>query len=151
MKRVLLLAVMTAVVLPFAARAQMKTDFWGTWTLAAARRDAPMGRGGAGGGGRGPAGPVVIKQTAAEIAIGPATYKLDGSASMNEGRGGQMTSKAKWDGAKLVIETTRDMQGMSITTKEVRSISADGKDMTVETAISTPQGDQNRKQVYTKS
>jgi hypothetical protein len=94
---------------------------------------------------------VVIKQTAAEIVIGPATYKLDGSPSMNEGRGGQMTSKAKWDGAKLVIETTRDMQGMSITTKEVRSISADGKDMTVEAAISTPQGDQNRKQVYTKS
>ena len=151
MKRVLLLAVMTAVVLPFAARAQMKTDFSGTWTLDAARSDAPMGRGGAGGGGRGPGGPVAIKQTAAEIVIGPATYKLDGSPSMNEGRGGQMTSKAKWDGAKLVIETTRDIQGMSITTKEVRSLSADGKDMTIETAISTPQGDQNRKQVYTKS
>jgi hypothetical protein len=151
MKRVLLLAVMTAVVLPFAARAQMKADFSGTWTLDAARSDAPMGRGGAGGGGRGPAGPLVIKQTAAEIVIGPATYKLDGSPSVNEGRGGQVTSTAKWDGAKLVIETTRDIQGMTITTKEVRSLSADGKDMTVETAISTPQGDQNRKQVYTKS
>ena len=149
MRRVLMLAVMTAVVLPFAARAQMKADFSGTWTLDAARSDAPMA--GRGGGGRGPAGPVVITQTAAEIVIGPATYKLDGSPSVNEGRGGQVTSKAKWDGAKIVIETTRDMQGMSITTKEVRSLSADGKDMTVETAISTPQGDINRKQVYTKS
>ena len=153
MRRVLLLAVMTAVVLPFAARAQMKADFSGTWTLDAARSDAPMaGRGGGGGGGgRGPAGPVVIKQTATEIVIGPATYKLDGSPSMNEGRGGQIASKAKWDGAKLVIETTRDFQGMTITTKETRSLSADGKDMTVESATTTPQGDVNRKTVFTKS
>jgi hypothetical protein len=150
MRRELMLAVMTAVVLPFAARAQTKTDFSGTWTLDAARSDAPMGRGGAGGG-RGPAGPLVIKQTATEIVIGPATYKLDGSESINEGRGGAAKSKAKWDGAKLVIETSRDIQGMSITTKEVRSLSADGKDMTVETAVSTPQGDVNHKQVYTKS
>ena len=149
--RFLLLTTIAAVILPFAAHAQTKTDFSGNWTLDAARSDAPMGRGGAGGGGRGPGGPVVIKQTATEIVIGPATYKLDGSASVNEGRGGQVTSKAKWDGAKLVIESTRDIQGMSIATKEVRSLSADGKDMTVEIAISTPQGDQNRKQVYTKS
>ena len=150
MRRVLLLAVMTAVVLPFAGRAQMKADFSGTWTLDAARSEAaPAGRGG--GGGRGPAGPVVIKQTATEIVIGPATYKLDGSPSVNEGRGGQATSKAKWDGAKLVIETSRDIQGMSITTKETRSLSADGKDMTVDTATTTPQGDFNRKTVFTKS
>lgn len=40
---------------------------------------------------------------------------------------------------------------MSITSKEVRSLSSDGKEMMVETAISTPQGDQNRQQVDTKS
>jgi hypothetical protein len=151
MKRVLLLAMMSAVVLPFAARprAQSKTDFSGTWTLDAARSDAPMGRGGRGGGGA--AGPVEIKQTAATIVIGPATYKLDGSESVNQGRGGEVKSKAHWDGAKLVIETTRDFQGTPITSKEVRSLSADGKDMIVETSISTPQGDRNTKQTYTKS
>jgi len=151
MRRVLLMATLAAVIIPFAARAQTKADFSGTWTLDAAKSDPPpQGRGG-GGGGRGPAGPLEIKQTAAEITIGPATYKLDGSESINEGRGGQAKSKAHWDGAKLVIETARDFQGMAITSKEVRSLSADGKEMTVETAISTPQGDQNRKQVYTKS
>ena len=150
MRRVLLMATLAAVIIPFAARAQTKADFSGTWTLDAAKSDPPpQGRGG--GGGRGPAGPLEIKQTAAEITIGPATYKLDGSESINEGRGGQAKSKAHWDGAKLVIETARDIQGMSITSKEVRSLSADGKEMTVETAISTPQGDQNRKTVYTKS
>jgi hypothetical protein len=149
MKRMLLLAMMGAVILPFAARAQSKTDMSGTWTLDASKSDAPMGRGGRGGGRGG--GPVEIRQTADSITIGPATYKLDGSESVNEGRGGQMKSKAHWDGVKLVIETTRDMQGMSITSKEVRSLSADGKEMTVETNFSTPQGDRATKQVYTKS
>jgi len=70
---------------------------------------------------------------------------------VNQGRGGEVKSKARWDGAKLVIETTRDFQGTPITSKEVRSLSADGKDMIVETSISTPQGDRNTKQTYTKS
>jgi hypothetical protein len=154
MKRLLLFALTAAVVLPFAprVRAQSKTDFSGTWTLDASRSDAPMGRGGRGGGGGGGrgGGPIVISQTATDITIGMATYKLDGSESVNEGRGGQAKSKAHWDGAKLVIETSREMQGMAMTSKEVRSLSADGKDMTVETAFSTPQGDRNQKQVFTK-
>jgi hypothetical protein len=150
MKRLLLFALAAAVVLPFAprVRAQSKTDFSGTWTLDTSKSDAPVGRGGRGGGGGG--GPVTIKQTASDIVIGNATYKLDGSESVNEGRGGQAKSKAHWDGMKLVIETARDFQGMSITSKEVRSLSADGKEMTVETAFQTPQGDRNQKQVFTK-
>ena len=128
MRRVLLMAMVAAVVIPFAARAQSKADFSGTWTLDTAKSDpAPQGRGGGGGGG---GGSVTIKQTGTELAVtsegrqGPQTmaYKLDGSESSNEvmGRGGAQTvkSKAKWDGSSLVIETTRDFQGMPITTKK---------------------------------
>ncbi len=159
MKRVLLLAIVSAVILPFGVSAQSKPDFSGSWALDATRSDAPMGRGGRGGG-----GPVtlVIKQTPGELVVETkrgeqtqtATYKLDGSESKNEvmGRGGAQTvvSKAKWDGDKLVIDATREIQGMSITSKEVRSLSADKKDMTIETALSTPQGDINQKQVFTR-
>jgi len=117
--------------------------------LDATKSDAPTGRGG-----RGPAGPATIKQTATEITIGTSTYKLDGSESTNEvmGRGGaqQVKSKAHWGGGKLVIETMRDVQGMAITQKETRSLGADGKEMTVEQAISTPQGERNTKQVFAK-
>ncbi|HEX3704682.1 MAG TPA: hypothetical protein VHU82_15235 [Vicinamibacterales bacterium] len=145
MKRVLLLAFVAAVVLPFAARAQAKADFSGTWTLDAAKSDAPGGRGG-----RGPQGPVTIAQTAADIKIGGATYKLDGSESVNEmaGRGGttEAKSKAHWDGAKLVIETERQMGGNAVTITETRSLSADGKEMTVETSFNG----NARKAVYTK-
>jgi hypothetical protein len=60
-------------------------------------------------------------------------------------------SKAKWEGAKLVIESTREIQGFALTTKEERTLSADGKEMTIQITASTPQGDINNKQVYTKS
>lgn len=145
MKRLVLIAFAAAVILPFSARAQMKTDFSGTWTLDATKSDAPGGRGG-----RGPQGPVTIKQTASEIVIGQATYKLDGSESVNQlqGRGGmtEAKSKAHWDGTKLVIETTRDIGGNSVTSTETRSLSADGKDMTVETSFNG----NTRKTVFTK-
>jgi hypothetical protein len=146
MKRLVLLAFAAAVILPFSARAQTKTDFSGTWTLDAAKSDAPGGRGG-----RGPQGPVTIKQTAADITIGQATYKLDGSESVNQmqGRGGatvEAKSKARWDGAKLVIETTRDMGGNTVTSTETRSLSADGTEMTVETSFNG----NTRKTVFTK-
>jgi hypothetical protein len=159
MKRIAILALATAVVIPFTARAQSKPDFSGTWTMDAAKSDpAPQGRGGGGGGG----GSVTIKQTATELSVqtqgrqGPQTmtYKLDGSESSNEqmGRGGAVTvkSKAKWDGSSLVIESTRDMGGMSITTKEVRRLDNGGKDMIVESTTQTPNGEQKRKVVYTK-
>ena len=162
MKRVMLLALMAAVILPFAARAQAKADFSGTWTLDTAKSDpAPQGRGGGGGGGGG--GAVTIKQTGTELSImsegrqGPQTltYKLDGSESTNQmmGRGGAQTVKstAKWDGSSLVIETTREFNGTSITTKEVRRLDNGGKDMHVETTTQTPNGEQKRKTVYTKS
>ena len=161
MKRVMLMALMTAVILPFPARAQTKADFSGTWTLDTAKSDPPpQGRGGGGGGG---GGTQTIKQTANELSItsegrgGPQTlvYKLDGSESTNQvmGRGGAQTVKstAKWDGSSLVIETTRDFNGTAITTKEVRRLDSGGKEMHVETTAQTPNGEQKRKVVYTKS
>src|SRR4029450_8629517 len=159
MRRVLLTAMVAAIIIPFTARAQSKPDFSGTWTLDTAKSDpAPQGRGGGGMG----AGSVTIKQTGSDLASASEgrrcpktrTYKLDGSESSNEvrGRGGAQTvkSKAKWDGASLVIDTTRDIQGMTITTQEVRRLDNGGKDMIVETTAQTPQGEQKRKVVYTK-
>ncbi len=156
MKNAFLLALTAAIVLPFTARAQPKPDFSGTWTLDASKSDAPMGRGGRGGGAP---GPITISQDANTLTQkrGEQTlvYKLDGSESSNDvqGRGGVQTvkSKAHWEGPKLIIESTREIQGFALTTKEERSLSADGKELTVQTTASTPQGDINNKQVFTKS
>jgi hypothetical protein len=163
MKRVLLAFLALGLIIPFPARAQSKPDFSGTWTLDASRSETPaLGRGGRGGGrgGGGAAGPVTIKQTATELTVevnrGGQTvttvYKLDGTPTeVAGGRGGTGTAKAHWDGSKLVIETTRDIQGFSLNTKEVRTLDAGGKEMTVETTASTPQGEQTFKQIFTKS
>src|SRR5687768_3038049 len=106
MRRGIAWAMLAALVIPFPVAGQAKPDFSGTWTLDAARSETPPGRGGRGGG-RGAAGPVTIKQSAAEITIGMLTYKLDGSESVNQvqGRGGMqdVKSRAKFDGANLVI------------------------------------------------
>jgi len=159
MKRVLLTAMVAAMVIPFPVRAQGKPDFTGTWTMDAAKSDPPpQGRGGGGMGG----GTLTIKQTGTELTVtsegrqGPQTmtYKLDGSPSSNEvmGRGGAQTVKstAKWEGASLLIESTREFNGMTVTTKEVRTLSADGKVMTIESTSQTPQGEVKRKVVYAK-
>ena len=43
------------------------------------------------------------------------------------------------------------MNGTAITTKEVRTLGAGGKEMTVESTTQSPQGEMKRKVVYTKS
>ena len=155
MKRVLSWAFVVALIVPFVAQAQAKPDFSGTWTLDPARSEPAGGGGGGrggGGGGRGGGGPVVIKQTATEITIGMNTYKLDGTPTevqMGRGGGGGAAAKAtaKWDGAKLVITTTGDAGGTPFTTTQTRSLSADGKEMTVEGTG----GRGPTKQVFTKT
>jgi len=96
---------------------------------------------------------VTIMMMPTGLMIGAVTYKLDGSEQTVDlpARGGTQPAKvkARWDdsGKKLVIETTREVNGNSVTTREERSLSADGKEMTVETKT----GDQTRKTVFTKS
>jgi len=167
-KMVLVIVTALALALPAVARAQSKPDFSGSWTLDQSKSDPPPMRGGGGGGGGGRegrgrggfgGGAQTIRQSGNELSItsegrgGPQTmtYKLDGSESTNKvmGRGGEMDakSKARWDGSKLVIETTREMGGNPVTITETRTLSSDGKEMTVEMNFNG----NSRKLVYTKS
>jgi hypothetical protein len=143
MRRKLGMTAVLVVALAVAGYAQKKADFSGTWTLDADKSEmAPT----SGGGGRGGmmAGPMTIRQTADTLTIerqGPngaitQTYKLDGSESENKmmGRGGEMTvkSKAKWDGDKLVIESTREGQNGPVTNTATYSLQ--GASLVVENA-----------------
>ncbi len=141
--------------------AQGQTNFSGTWTRDAARSDAPaMGRGGRGGMAENAR---TVTQTATELtveikrgeSVQKLVYKLDGSESVNPaGRGGEVRSKAHWEGAKLVIDSTQTMSmggtEMTITSKEVWELAADGT-LTITTTRSTPQGERTIKSVYTKA
>jgi hypothetical protein len=64
------------------------------------------------------------------------TYKLDGSEIKIPGG----TAKTHWDGSMLVTEAVRDVQGQTVTTKETRRLSADGKEMLVETMLVVQHG-----------
>jgi hypothetical protein len=157
-RRIVLIALLAFVVaLPAVAIAQTP-NFSGKWTLDTEKSDpAPQGRGGGGG-----AQSFTITQSATELAIERETqngvvksvYKLDGSESVNPGgRGGEVKSKTKWDGAKLVTSSvqTMNMQGTDVTIEstETRSLEADGS-MTVVTVRKTPNGETTRKTVYKK-
>ena len=104
--------------------AQGKPDFSGKWTLVVDPAAAPPAGGGGGGGGqrgggRGGGGAQVcgqectITQDATSLTVTRTTqageqksvFKLDGSESKNAGRGGDVVSKAMWEGNKIVIST----------------------------------------------
>lgn len=150
-------AVLTSFAL-HSAVGQAKANFSGTWKMNTEKSD-PMGGGGGGGGGMMTPGPLVITQTDTELTteqsfgdqVRKATYYLDGRESTNPGgRGGEAKSKAHWDGASLVIETTSMMGENMVTTKSVRSLSDDGKTLTVVTTRPGPNGETTRKTVYDK-
>ena len=163
------LALATALVAMTAAQA--KPDLSGTWTFDEAKSDPAPARGGGGGGGGGgrgggrmggaPATAMTIKQTANELTMDRTTaqgaqtavYKLDGSESKNTIGMGPATSKAAFEGSKLVIATTQTVQGrggeITIDSKDIYSV--EGNTLTIETTRNTPAGAQTRKLIYTKS
>jgi hypothetical protein len=166
MHRKLALTAVLAVALAVTGYAQKK-DFSGTWTLdaeaTAAANPAPAGGaaagGGGGGGGRmgGGGGAMTIKHTGDTLAIERAgrgggaptttTYKLDGSEQEVTMGQGTAKVKAKWDGANIVMETTRAGQdGAPMTTTAVYSLDDKGQ-LWVENK--TANG--SRKSVYKKT
>jgi hypothetical protein len=120
------------------ATAQDKPNFSGAWTLVVDPNAAGGGGGGGGrGGGLGQA--ATLTQDAKTLTITRTTqngevklvYNLDGSDSKNMvmGRGGQteQTSKANWDGAKLVITTNLMMGETAVTRTQTMSLDASGQ------------------------
>ena len=155
-------AIVLAIALP---HAQGKPDFAGTWVVDTVERpERPSGGregSGPGGGGGRRGGPMAmlqkgqrvrITQTAERLSVtstgesGEQTnsYALDGSESTNTSGRGTVKSRTKWEGAALVTEGTRNMEGptgaMTLKTREVRSLSDDGRTMTLRTTVETPRG-----------
>lgn len=146
MKRLTAVVAAAALVLGSAAVfAQAKPNFAGKWVLEPAPEAAPApggGGGGRGGRGGGLGTELTITQDASMVKLdymaggrnpGPMslTYKLDGSDSMNAGAGGnEQTSKAMWDGDKLVVTTALMMGGNTVEQK--RTFSLEGGNLIVE-------------------
>ena len=74
------------------------------------------------------------------------SYTLDGKETTNKTGQATTKSKSKWEGVALVTDVSRSMQtprgNFDMKTREVRSLSADGKVMTVRTEFDTQRGKQ---------
>ena len=124
--------------LPAASHAQGRPDFSGTWSMDRSRSESAMQAD--------PIGPttVVITQIPGGLEIATSrdsktatiVYKLDGSASPIPGG----TATSHWEGATLVTETVRTIQGQTVTTKESRRLNASGAEMLVETVLVVQHG-----------
>jgi hypothetical protein len=121
-----------------AARARSKPDFSGTWKMDPTRSASAVQNE--------PIGPVtvVIVQSPTEFTITTMhgqqtvtnTIKLDGTDSKVTGG----TAKARWDNDTLVVESIREIQGASVTTKESRSLDARGNEMHVDSVLEVQHG-----------
>jgi hypothetical protein len=130
-----------------AASAQ-PADFSGVWMMDASRsesahQDVPIG-------------PVtlVIRQSPAQLTVETRrsdkkkraassevlTFNLDGTEKTESAAGGELKTTAHWDGPKLVIETVRNVQGSTVTTRQIMSLDETAKELTVNKTLTVQHG-----------
>lgn len=78
------------------------------------------------------------------------SYTTDGKLCVNKVRGGEAKGTAKWEGGKLVIESSQEVQGAALKSRETWSLSGDGKTLTIDGHLTLPQGEFDVKQVFDK-
>ena len=97
---------------------------------------------------------LIVTQDEGQGVATMSNYTLDGKESTN--RTGQMTtkSKTKWEGVALVTDMTRSVEtgrnNFEMKSHEVRSLSDDGRTMTVRATADTPRGKQTMTVTYAK-
>jgi hypothetical protein len=69
------------------------------------------------------------------------TLRLDGSDTTGASdTDATVTGKAHWDGAKLVVGTSREINGATVTTLYVHKLSANGLEMTIDKTLTVQHG-----------
>lgn len=77
-------------------------------------------------------------------------YTINGQEQVIKTQMGEYKATPSWKDNNLEVSAKREMQGMEIKSLEKWSLAADGKVLTVETSLSTPQGDFTMKFVLDK-
>ena len=123
------------------------------------RRGGPGGPGGF----AGPAETLVITQTSDLLTVEqptprggtrPVTYRLDGGESTSRGPRGDLVTTSSWDGATLLtvgtLEVSTPRGDFALDIVEQRSVSADGRTLTVQSVRMLPFGEVASTLVYRK-
>ena len=77
-------------------------------------------------------------------------YTTDGQPVTNKVKGGESKGSAQWIGDKLMIESSREIQGATLTQKDIWTLSPDGKTLTIDSRVILPNGQFDIKQVFEK-
>ena len=77
-------------------------------------------------------------------------YTTDGKPCVNKVNGSEAKGTAKWEGDNLVIDSTRDFQGMVLRSKETWTLTDGGKTLLINNHIAVPQGEFDLKMVLEK-
>jgi hypothetical protein len=88
----------------------------------------------------------VSQQGAFQIELNYSTEK----ETTNTFRNAPMKSTAKWEGETLVVVSKLELQGNEIVIQDTWSLSDEGKTLTMDRKLNTPQGDIEMKHVFTK-
>jgi hypothetical protein len=132
-----------ALLVPSLRSADNNPDFSGTWEMDATRSESAHSSAAS--------RPVtlVIRQTAAELSVETRqggqsetiAYKLDGSETQKPAQdNGPFEWRARWEGTKLVTETHRNINRSTVTIKEILSLDAKAKEMTVNRTLTVQHG-----------
>ena len=136
-------ALLTATLfLPSTTRAQTPNDFSGTWTMDPTRSESAQ---------QGEVvkpTTVVIAQTLTDLRVETTRgerhesvlYPLVKAARPAAGPAAAGQPAAYWEGDRLVTETQRPVNGMTVTVKEARTLGPTGREMTVETIVIVQHG-----------
>ncbi len=160
MIRSVLLSLAVLAAIPFAVSADAKPDFSGEWKLNLDKSNfGPM-----------PppesetrtiehADPSLAVKSVRTGGTGDMTtemkFSTDGKETVNNIKtpNGDIEIKTtmNWEGKALVAKSKLDIQGMGVTSEDHWELSEDGKTLTVNQKVSTPQGDFEASQVFEKS
>jgi hypothetical protein len=77
-------------------------------------------------------------------------YTTDGKPVTNKVQGGESKGSAQWIGDKLMIESSREIQGAALVQKDIWTLSPDRKSLTIDSHVTLPNGEFDIQQVFEK-
>ena len=130
------------VLLPSLENRQDRANFTGTWTMVAERSESPEQTP--------PVNSIVLDITHSDTALsvnatrdGKATatsYPVDNTRNPAAGTVGAGTTRAYWEGRRLVAWRAGNVQGQTVSIKETYELNPDASELTVETTVEIQHG-----------
>ena len=90
------------------------------------------------------------QKTAQRDSTSELRYTTDGKLCINKLSSGEAKGTAHWEGDTLIIESSQQNGPQELKSREVWTLSADGKTLIIQTHLTLPQGGVDVKQVFEK-